>query len=118
MSLIKKQKKQEAPPAQDPPVIWFGDLASITQGDVDETMSLIKKQKTPGIDLDYVNKYVNKYVILQDGTEDEDMNKDMPPLAEFTDDEDKGEVRLNQFFCWLDLKPASSLSSLASKTPS
>ena len=42
-----------------------------------------------------------KYAILQDGTEDEDMNKDMPPLAEFTDDEDKGEVRLNQIFFWL-----------------
>ena len=98
MSSIKKQKTHEAPPAQDPPVIWFNDLASITQGDVDETMSLIKKQKTPVIDLDYVNKYVNKYVILQDGTDDEDMYEDIPPLEESTDDEYMGEVRLNLIF--------------------
>ena len=38
----------------------------------------------------------------------EDMNVDITPLEEFTDDEDKGEVELNQIFCWLDLKPASS----------
>ena len=38
----------------------------------------------------------------------EDMYKDMPPLEEFTDDEDMGEVGLNQIYCRLDLKPASS----------
>ena len=40
-----------------------------------------------------------KYVVLQDDTDDEDMYEDIPPLEECTDDEDKGEVRLNQFFC-------------------
>ena len=40
-----------------------------------------------------------KYAILKDGTEDGDMDEDMLPYEEFTDDEDKGEVRLKQFFC-------------------
>ena len=38
----------------------------------------------------------------------EGMYEDMPPLEQLTDDEDKGEVKLNQISCWLDLKPVSS----------
>ena len=40
-----------------------------------------------------------KYVIIEDGTGDEDMYGGMPPLEEFTDDEDKGEGGLNQVLC-------------------
>ena len=70
--------------------------------------NLERPSLSPCCDLDYVIIGVMKYVILQDGTDDEDMYEDTPPLEEFTDDEDKGEVRLNQILCWLDLKPASS----------
>ena len=40
-----------------------------------------------------------KYVKLHDGTDDDDMNEDMPPLEKFTDEEDMGEVRPNPIFC-------------------
>ena len=65
----------------------------------DQRASLVAQLKT---EADSVNRLpLREQIGLLDArkAEDEDMYEDIPPLEECTDDEDKGEVRLNQFFC-------------------
>ena len=57
--------------------------------------NLERPSLSPCCDLDYAMKCV----IFQDGTDDEDMYEDIPPLEEFTDDNNMGEVGLNQILC-------------------
>ena len=95
--LDKEAKNTEGSTSTGPPVIWFGDLAFMFGGS--PLRNLERPSLSPCCDLDYVLIGVRKYVILQDGTGDEDMHEDKPPLEECTDDEDKGEVRLNKIFC-------------------